>query len=135
MDRDLKNMDEKALLRELVITERRNLSISRISAAAAILLAAALVIALIVLVPRLSETLTLARSTIDATQQLVQRINGALDTLDELSANVTSFTSENAETLNRLTELFSQIDLKGLTESIQKFNAVAEYLANFRLFG
>ena len=135
MDRDLKNMDEKALLRELVITERRNLSISRISAAAAILLAAALVIALIVLVPRLSETLTLARSTIDATQQMVQRINGALDTLDELSANVTSFTSENAETLNRLTELFNQIDLKGLTESIQKFNAVAEHLANFRLFG
>lgn len=135
MNRDLKNMDEKELLRELVIAQRRDLRISRISAAAALVLAVALVVSLVLLVPRLSETLSLARGTIDATQQMVQRINGSLDVLDEVSGNITAFTSENAQTLNNLTELFRQVDLNGLTEAIQKFNAVAEHLANFRLFG
>jgi uncharacterized protein YoxC len=136
MDKDLRNMEEKELLQELVMAQRQTLRLSRIRTAAVVILAIALVVCLVILVPRVSQTLRLTESAFDTMQQTAQHLNSSLDALDAAGTELSKFTSENTETLGRFFELLGQIDLQGMTESIQKFNELAERLSSgFRLFG
>jgi hypothetical protein len=90
----------------------------------------------VILVPRVSQTLRLTESAFDTVQQAAQHLNSSLDALDAAGAELSKFTGGNAETLGRFFELLGQIDLQGMTESIQKFNEVADRLSSgFRLFG
>ena len=136
MDKDLRNMEEKELLQELVMAQRQGLRLRRVGTAAVVILAIALVVCLVILLPRVSQTLRLADSALDAAQQAAQHLNSSLDTLDAAGAELSKFTDGNTETLGSFFELLGQIDLQGMTESIQKFNELAERLSSgFRLFG
>ena len=136
MDKDLKNMEEKELLQELVMAQRQGLRLRRVGTAALVILAIAFVVCLVILLPRVSQTLRLADSALDAAQQAAQHLNSSLDTLDAAGAELSKFTDGNTETLGSFFELLGQIDLQGMTESIQKFNELAERLSSgFRLFG
>lgn len=136
MDKDLKNMEEKELLQELVMAQRQGLRLRRVGTAALVILAIAFVVCLVILVPRVSQTLRLTESAFDTMQQTAQHLNSSLDALDAAGTELSKFTSENTETLGRFFELLGQIDLQGMTESIQKFNELAERLSSgFRLFG
>ena len=136
MDKDLKNMEEKELLQELVMAQRQGLRLRRVGTAALVILAIAFVVCLVILVPRVSQTLRLTESAFDTMQQTAQHLNSSLDALDAASEELSKFTGENTETLGRFFELLGQIDLQGMTESIQKLNELAERLSSgFRLFG
>jgi uncharacterized protein YoxC len=136
MDRDLRSMEEKELLQELVMAQRQGLRLRRVGTAALVILAIAFVVCLVILVPRVSQTLRLTESAFDTMQQTAQHLNSSLDALDAAGTELSKFTSENTETLGRFFELLGQIDLQGMTESIQKFNELAERLSSgFRLFG
>ena len=136
MDKDLRNMEEKELLQELVMAQRQGLRLRRVGTAALVILAIAFVVCLVILVPRVSQTLRLTESAFDTMQQTAQHLNSSLDALDAAGTELSKFTSENTETLGRFFELLGQIDLQGMTESIQKFNELAERLSSgFRLFG
>ena len=136
MDKDLRNMEEKELLQELVMAQRQGLRLRRVGTAALVILAIAFVVCLVILVPRVSQTLRLTESAFDTMQQTAQHLNSSLDALDAAGEELSRFTGENTETLGRFFELLGQIDLQGMTESIQKFNELAERLSSgFRLFG
>ena len=136
MDKDLRNMEEKELLQELVMAQRQGLRLRRVGTAALVILAIAFVVCLVILVPRVFQTLRLTESAFDTVQQAAQHLNSSLDALDAAGTELSKFTSENTETLGRFFELLGQIDLQGMTESIQKFNELAERLSSgFRLFG
>ena len=136
MDKDLRNMEEKELLQELVMAQRQGLRLRRVGTAAVVILAIALVVCLVILVPRVFQTLRLTESAFDTVQQAAQHLNSSLEALDAAGAELSKFTDGNAETLGRFFELLGQIDLQGMTESIQQFNALAERLSSgFRLFG
>ncbi len=131
----LENKDTAALLREIAAAQRQNARITRIAAAAIIVLAAVLLVSLVLIVPKLTGTLNQAHAALNGTQQTIQRINASLDTLDGLGENLKSFSDEGAETLNKLLDTLNTVDLDALTRSIQSFNSVLEGLSNFRLFG
>jgi len=136
MDKDLRNMEEKELLQELVMAQRQGLRLRRVGTAALVILAIALVVCLVILLPRVSQTLRLTESAFDSVQRAAQHLNSSLDALDAAGEELSRFTGENTETLGRFFELLGQIDLQGMTESIQKFNELAERLSSgFRLFG
>ena len=136
MDKDLKNMEEKELLQELVMAQRQGLRLRRVGTTAVVILAIALVVCLVILVPRVFQTLRLTESAFDTVQQAAQHLNSSLEALDAAGAELSKFTDGNAETLGRFFELLGQIDLQGMTESIQQFNELAERLSSgFRLFG
>ena len=127
--------DTAALLRESAARQRQNARLGRIAAAVGIVLAVALLVSLIVIVPKLTGTLNQAHAALNGTQQTIQRINASLDTLDGLGENLKTFSDESTETLNKLLNTLNAIDLDALTRSIQGFNSVLEGLSNFRLFG
>ena len=136
MDMDLRNMEEKELLQELVMAQRQGLRLRRVGTAALVILAIAFVVCLVILVPRVSQTLRLTESAFDTVQQAAQHLNSSLEALDAAGAELSKFTEGNTETLGKLFELLGQIDLQGMTESIQKLNELAERLSSgFRLFG
>ena len=130
-----KNTEIGVLLQEIAVLQRRNVRIGRIATVTVILLAAALLICLAVLVPKFTDTLEQAHSTLGDMQQMVQRINTSLDALDAVGENLMGITGEGTENLQKLIDTLSAVDVDALTRSIERFNSVLGGLSNFKLFG
>ena len=130
-----KDRNIAVLLQEITELQRRNVRIGRIATVTVILLAAALLVYFVVLVPKLTTTLDQALSTLGDMQQMVQRVNTSLDTLDAVGEDLKGFTGEGTANLQKLIDTLSNIDADALTSSIESFNSVLERFSNFRLFG
>ena len=135
MENQSSEASAQELLREMAALQRRSRYLSWITTAAIVIMAAVLLVSLLIVVPKLTAALDHARSTLDDTQQIIQRISGSLESLDSISGNLEKLTGEGAENLEKLINTFNTIDFDALTSSIQSFNHVLEGLANFRLFG
>lgn len=135
MDNKAYGSETQDLLREMAEVQRRSQRLSRITTAVIILMAAALIVSLVILVPRLTATLDHARSTLNDTQQIIQRISTSLDNLDSIGEKLNGLSDTGVENLENLLETLNAINLDALTESIEQFNSVIEGLSNFRLFG
>lgn len=72
------------LLRKMAAVQRRSERMSTILTIVVLVMAAALVFSLIFLVPKLSTVLDTAYATLGDTQQIIQRINVSLDSLDSV---------------------------------------------------
>ena len=129
------NTSTQELLREMATLQRRSRYLSWVTTAAIVIMAAALIISLVLVVPKLTAALDHARSTLDDTQQIIQRISTSLDDLDSISEQLEGLTGEGTEKLEKLLDVINTLDLDALTTSIQSFNSVLEGLSNFRLFG
>lgn len=129
------NTSTQELLREMAALQRRSRYLSWVTTAAIVIMAAALIISLVLVVPKLTAALDHARSTLDDTQQIIQRISTSLDDLDSISEQLEGLTGEGTEKLEKLLDVINTLDLDALTTSIQSFNSVLEGLSNFRLFG
>lgn len=128
--------ESRALLAELTKTQRQSLLYARITMITTLVLTIALLVSAAVLVPKIMRTLNMAQSAVTDIRETTARFNSSLDGLNNLTRQFEALVgSENAEKLGGLLDALSALDLEGLTESIQKFNAVIESLANFRLFG
>lgn len=135
MDKKTEEQNLQDLLRSMAEVQRRNQRLSVIATAAILVFAAALLVSLALVVPKLSATLTHARSTLGDSQQIIQRINASLDQLDTIGEKLDGLTGDGAENLGKLIDTVNALDLDALTESIQSFKGVLERLTNFRLFG
>lgn len=123
------------LLRKMAAVQRRSERMSTILTIVVLVMAAALVFSLIFLVPKLSTVLDTAYATLGDTQQIIQRINVSLDSLDSVGEKLGGLTDEGVRNVETLIDTLNTVDLDALTESIQSFNSVLERLANFSLFG
>ncbi len=136
MENVQRDAESRALLAELTQTQRQSLLYTRITMITILALTAVLLASAAVLVPKLMQTLNMAQTAVADIRETTARFNAALDGLDNLAGQLEALTGgENAEKLGGLLDALGALDLAGLTESIQKFNAVIESLANFRLFG
>jgi predicted PurR-regulated permease PerM len=129
------NASTQELLCEMAALQRRNRYLSLVTTTAIVIMAAALIISLVLVVPKLTTALDHARSTLDDTQQIIQRISTSLDNLDSIGEQLEGLTGEGAEKLEKLLDVINTVDLEALTTSIQRFNSVIEGFSNFSLFG
>lgn len=123
------------LLRKMAAVQRRSERLSLIMTLVVMVMAAALIFSLLFLMPKLSAVLDTAYSTLDDTQQIIQRLSISLDNLDGVGEKLEGLTGEGSENLEKLIKTLNTLDLDAFTEAIQNFNGVLERLANFRLFG
>ena len=123
------------LLRKMAAVQRRGERLSMILTLVVLVMAAALIFSLLFLVPKLSTVLDTAYATLGDTQQIIQRINISLDSLDSVGEKLGGLTDSGAENVEKLINTLNTVDLDALTEAIQSFNGVLDRLANFRLFG
>ena len=126
---DEKSMQE--LVEQMAAVQRRSQTLSMVIT----VMAAALIVSLAVVVPKISATLDHARTTLADTQAVIQRVSTSLDNLDSIGENLNGLSGEGAEKLGKLIDTLSTIDVDALTASIQRFNGLLEGLSNFKLFG
>lgn len=130
---DEKSMQE--LVKQMAAVQQRSQTLSLIITVVIMVMAAALIVSLAVVVPKITATLDHARTTLTDTQAVIQRISSSLDNLDSIGENLNGLSGEGAEKLGKLIDTLSTIDADALTVSIQRFNGLLEGLSNFKLFG
>ena len=134
MDNFTPENDTQRLLCEMADVQRRGQTLTWVATAALVLLALALIVSLVILVPRVTAALDNAQATMDATHQVIGRITESLDTLDSVGKSLEKFTGEGSENLQKLIDAFDGLDVDALAESIQSINGFLDSIANFRLF-
>ena len=139
------DMEPRELLQRIMAQQRHNLITGRIIAAALIVLVAAV----IVLLPTVIGTLNDARTALNGTQQLMQRANSSIDSIDAMLEGVNGAIQDstqsveavngiirtNTEKLNNAMEALNTIDFEGLANSITRFKAMVDALSGFNPFG
>ena len=125
----------EALLRQIAEDQREHVRSSRITAIAVLVLAAALIISLVIMVPAFMRTMNEAKTTMESTQELIRQANVSLDKLNSVTESIDAVVSNSGESVGRLAQVLDAVDLEGLAASIQKLNSVIDSLSNFKLFG
>ena len=130
-NKDLEAMEDKELLIELVKSQRKDALGQRITAIATLGMFAALVIALVIIVPKVVATIDQVQTTITETENLVKQAEETMSGIDSMVANVDSLVVENTESVNKAMEDLNNIDFETLNQGIQDLSDVVEPLANF----
>ena len=139
MEKKIEEMSEQELLRELLIQQKKQLTIGWIAAGGVVLLALVLLISALTLVPKLMSTLEQtyttmeqAYATLDETRTVVAQaqkelsevdgfIKSAADTLKDIDFVVDSISKlviENTEGLQNALDKLNAIDFDKLSRSI-----------------
>ncbi|MBQ6928631.1 MAG: hypothetical protein IJQ36_10030 [Oscillospiraceae bacterium] len=125
----------EALLKQIAENQQRDMRSSRITAIAVLVLAAALIISLVVMVPAFMRTMNEAKATMESTQALIREANVSLEKLNRMTESIDTVVTDSSQSMGRVLQVLDAMDLEGLAASIQKFNSVIDSLSNFRLFG
>ena len=123
------------LLRKMAAVQCRSERLTLIITLVTIVMAAALIFGLLFLAPKLSAVLDTAYNTLGDTQQIIQRLNTSLDTLDSVGETLEGLTGEGSENLEKLINTLNTLELDALTEAIQIINVVCHRHANLMFFG
>ena len=125
----------EALLKQIAENQQRDMRSSRITAIAVLVLAAALIISLVVMVPAFMRTMNEAKATMESTQALIREANVSLEKLNRMTESIDTVVTDSSQSMGRVLQVLDAMELEGLAASIQKFNSVIDSLSNFRLFG
>ena len=137
--------NELELLSELIGLERKSAKRMRIIMTAVIAIAGALIIALAIVVPRVTYTLSQAdlliqqtdtligetQELVTGTNQLVEGANESLAGIDTMVSNVNGLVEENMGSVTESISKINEIDFDKLNKSIAELSDVLEPLANF----
>ena len=135
MDKKTEDMEILALLEQVVAAKKRDVLTSRITSIAVVVLAAALLISLALTVPKLMNTIEEAHTTLEQTQELIQRANTSLDSLDRMTESIGSVVETSTEKFDQITAIINSVDLEAFSGAVQKLGSVLDSLSGFRLFG
>lgn len=134
MDRKTEDTEIRALLEQLVEDKRRDVRTGRIIAFAAVVLAVTLLIGLALTVPGHVKTIEEAHTTIEQTQELIQRANTSLDAFDKMTESISGVVDAGTEKLDQVTAIINSVDLEAFSSAVQKLGSVLEGLSGLRLF-
>ncbi len=134
MDRKTEDTEIRALLEQLVEDKRRDVRTGRIIAIAAVVLAVTLLIGLALTVPGLVKTIEEAHTTLEQTQELIQRANTSLDAFDKMTESISGVVDAGTEKLDQVTAIINSVDLEAFSSAVQKLGSVLEGLSGLRLF-
>jgi len=135
MENKTEERSTEALLKQIAENQQRDMRSSRITAIAVLVLAAALIISLVVMVPAFMRTMNEAKATMESTQALIREANVSLEKLNRMTESIDTVVTDSSQSMGRVLQVLDAMDLEGLAASIQKFNSVIDSLSNFRLFG
>ena len=135
MDKKTEDMEILALLEQVAAAKKRDVLTSRITAIAVVVLAAALLICLALTVPKLVDTIEEAHTTLEQTQELIQRANTSLDSLDKMTESIGGVIETSTEKIDQMTAIINSVDLEAFSGAVQKLSSVLDSLSGFRLFG
>lgn len=136
----LQEMNDHELLLELVKSQKEDSRGQKITAMATVAMFAAVLIALVILVPKVIVTLNsiqdMVKQTqvaVEQTQTFVQSANESLNGIDEMIANVDTLVTENTQNVADAMENFNSVDFERLNQAIDDLASIIEPLA--RLLG
>lgn len=136
----LQEMNDHELLLELVKSQKEDSRGQKITAIATVAMFAAVLIALVILVPKVIVTLNSiqdmvkqTQAAVEQTQTFVQSANESLNGIDEMIANVDTLVTENTQSVADAMENFNSVDFERLNQAIDDLASIIEPLA--RLLG
>lgn len=140
MNEKYEELGELELLREIAKTQKKLERRGRITALAAIVLAAVIVVALLVCVPaalrsldQLNTTLSQTNTAMQEAEKALTQAQGTLSGIDGMVEGVNSIVEDNTELLNGTLTQLSEIDFASLNRSVEQLAAIVQPLA--RLLG
>ncbi len=132
-DQDKENREdsENELLSELVKNSRKQLFYARVRTLASIVIAAAVVICLVILMPVVLNTMSQVNGIMSQASETIVIADSAIESITEMCENMDTFITENAESVETVMKEIGSVDFKGLNDAIKDLGDVIEPLAKF----
>ena len=135
---DFKGLSDRDLLVELLKEQKKTSRRSLITAASLVAICLIVGVAVLIIVPKVVETLNNAYKAIDGIQTVVVNANNAigsveksLDGLDVMVSNVDKVVVDNTDSVGKAVDRISNIDIATLNKSIKDLSDIIEPLAKF----
>ena len=127
----LEEMTDHELLVELVKSQRKDTRGQKITAYATIALFAAVAIALIIIVPKVTTLINELTYSLEEMNDLVAQAQTSLGGIDDMIANVDKVVVDNTDSVNEVLENFNKVDFDHLNQAITDLGNVVEPLSKF----
>lgn len=132
------NGGQSSLLEQLVENSRKQLFYSRIASLSGTVLAVAVVISLLLVIPEALATVQKVNAAIGTSMETVELANTAIksvtqmsDSITEMGENMDGFITDNAQAVAEVMSKIEAVDFEGLNSAIQDLGDVIEPLAKF----
>ena len=120
---------ERELLEELVALQKKTAGRQLVASVACVAIAAFVLVALLIVVPRLMKTADEVSAMSKSTEKLIQQAETSLAGIDDMIANVNKVVVDNTQSLTSAVDNLQNIDTDGLNEAIKNLSDAAEPLA------
>ncbi len=133
-----KEVQEQQVLEQLLKNSKRQLFYTRITSLFAMVLVAAVIICLIMVVPKLLSTITNVNHVMAQATQTIELADTAIESVTEMSKSITTmgdnmdtFITDNSKSVEEVMKKLEQVDFEGLNNAIKDLGEVVEPFANF----
>ncbi len=133
-----KEVQEQQVLEQLLKNSKRQLFYTRITSLFAMVLVAAVIICLIMVVPKLLSTITNVNHVMAQATQTIELADTAIESVTEMSKSITTmgdnmdtFITDNSKSVEEVMKKLEQVDFEGLNSAIKDLGDVVEPFANF----
>lgn len=133
-----KEVQEQQVLEQLLKNSKRQLFYTRITSLFAMVLVAAVIICLIMVVPKLLSTITNVNHVMAQATQTIELADTAIESVTEMSKSITTmgdnmdtFITDNSKSVEKVMKKLEQVDFEGLNNAIKDLGEVVEPFANF----
>ena len=134
----LEDMTDRELMIELIESQRKDALGQKITAVGTVALFAAVLVALVILVPRVITLLNDVNVAVKNADTMIAQIQGSiteLDTavadIDQMVTNANDLVVTNTDSLNDAVQKINNINFEELNKAISDFSDTVEPLANF----
>lgn len=132
------NGGQSSLLEQMVENSRKQLLYSRIASLSGTVLAVAVVISLLLVIPEALATVQKVNAAIGTSMETVELANTAIksvtqmsDSITDMGENMDAFITDNAQAVAEVMSKIEAVDFEGLNSAIQDLGDVIEPLAKF----
>ncbi len=127
---DAKVNDEQAMAAMLIVAKKQ-LFLQRITTLATVGIFVVVLVAMIVLVPKVTMTLTNIDQMVADASSSVENINAMVAEMTEASKNLNQLVNDNTEPLTQAVNNMAGIDFEGLNKAITDLQATVGPMAQF----
>jgi len=134
----LEDMTDRELMIELIESQRKDALGQKITAVGSVALFAAVLLALIILVPRVMVLLNDVNAAVKNADTMISQVQGSIAELDkavayidEMVTNANDLVVTNTDSLNDAVQKINNINFDELNKAIGDFSDTVEPLANF----
>ena len=133
-----KEIREQQVLEQLLKNSEKQLFYTRVTSLFAMVLVAAVIICLVMVVPKLLDTVTNVNNVMAQVTETIELADTAIESVTEMSKSITAmgnnmdtFITDNSKSVEDVMKKLEQIDFEGLNSAIKDLGDVVEPFANF----